>query len=161
MRAEGIVFFFTTVLLWHWSTYIIRVGILCLYIHYMREYGSFDATTIIYNYIHSNNKIIQCDGEKENTSFFFIFCYSSERIYTSFIAVKRRRVKIIVFSGGDGGWRRETSATERPVVKVTGVNGGAVPGVEEEVPEAWTLFNLKRIIHTRATQTDGPRSFSA
>lgn len=29
--------------------------------------------------------------------------------------------------------------------------------VEKDVPEAWTLFNLKRIIHTRTTQTDGPR----
>jgi len=97
---------------------------------------------------------------REGKKFFFFFCYSSEGIYTIFIAVKRRRVKIIVFSGGDGGCRRETSATERPVAKVTGVGGGAVLGVEEEVPEAWTLFNLKRIIHTRTTQTDGPRSFS-
>lgn len=30
--------------------------------------------------------------------------------------------------------------------------------VEKDVPKAWTLFNLKRIIHTRTTQTDGPRS---
>jgi len=132
-----------------------------MFVYIKRGWKSFDVDddhniTLYSN--NSNNTMRRREGKK---SLLFFFCYSSEGIYTSFIVVKRRRVKIIVFSGGDGGCRRETSATERPVAKVTGVGGGKVPGVEEEVPEAWTLFNLKRIIHTRTTQTDGPRSFSA
>lgn len=101
--------------------------------------------------------------EKEIFFSFHPSVSSSEGIYMSFIAVKHRHVKIIVFSCGRcvrRVYERRTRRSGRTSRSATakGRALGAALRVEKDVPEAWTLFaNLKRITHA-CTRTDGPQS---